>query len=385
MGYLTIWPTGQAKPVISTLNSLDGRIKANAAIVPAGIGGPISVFVTDASNVVLDINGYFLPGTNTTLAFFPVTPCRVADTRWTNGSLGGPFLTGGVERSFPVLASSCNLPNSAAAYSLNFTAVPRHGSLSYLTVWPAGGTRPLVSTLNAPTGAVTANAAIMPAGVQGAITVYPTNDTDLVIDIDGYFALSSSGPGPLSLYTLAPCRVLDTRPPHGNGTFIGLLPVGVLQSPCNVPSAQAYVLNATVIPQNGGFYGYLSLWPDTEGQPLVSTLNALDGAITSNMAIVPTLNGDVDAYASNLGNLVLDIFSYFAPISPLTITTTSLPSATVNYSYATTVGASGGVMPYTWSVSSGSLPQGLNLDPASGMIFGTPTLSGILTIQRAGG
>ena len=206
-------------------------------------------------------------------------------------------------------------------------------------MWPAGGTRPHVSTLNAPTGAVTANAAIMPAGVQGAITVYPTNDTNLVIDIDGYFALSASGPGPLSLYTLPPCRVLDTRPPHGNGTFSGLIPVGILQSPCNVPSAQAYVLNATVIPQNGGFYGYLTLWPDTEGQPLVSTLNALDGMITSNMAIVPTLNGDVDAYASNLGNLVLDIFSYFAPISPLTITTTSLPSATLNYNYATTVGA----------------------------------------------
>ena len=292
------------------------------------------------TDVVLDINGYFLPGTNATLAFFPTTPCRVADTRWPNGSLGGPYLSGGLERSFPILASTCNLPPIAKAYSLNFTAVPKGGPLSYLTVWPAGGSRPLVSTLNAPTGAVTANAAIMPAGVQGAITVYPTNDTNLVIDIDGYFALSDSGlPGPLSLYTLPPCRVLDTRPPHGNGIFIGLMPVGVLQSPCNVPSAQAYVLNATVIPQNGGFYGYLTLWPDTEGQPLVSTLNALDGMITSNMAIVPTLNGNVDAYASNMGNLVLDIFSYFAPIGVLNITTTSLPSGTVNYGYTTSVGA----------------------------------------------
>jgi hypothetical protein len=248
--------------------------------------------------------------------------------------------------------------------------------LGYLTVWPtAPGNPPTVSTLNAPTGTATANAALIPGGEQGAISVYATQDTDLLIDINGYFALSTADPQQaLSLYTLPPCRVLDTR--QGNGSFVGTLPVAVLQSPCNVPSAQAYVLNATVIPKNHGYYGYLSLWPDAEGQPVVSTLNARDGYVTSNMAIVPTLNGDVDAYGSHPGDLVLDIFSYFAPIMPLTITTTSLPSATVNYNYSTTVGASGGVMPYTWSLSSGALPQGLNLDPASGVISGTPTMSG---------
>ena len=40
LGYLTVWPTGQTQPKISTLNSPDGRVKANAAIVPAGT--PIS-------------------------------------------------------------------------------------------------------------------------------------------------------------------------------------------------------------------------------------------------------------------------------------------------------------------------------------------------------
>ena len=35
--YLTIWPAGLAQPLISTMNSLDGRVKANAAIVPAGV------------------------------------------------------------------------------------------------------------------------------------------------------------------------------------------------------------------------------------------------------------------------------------------------------------------------------------------------------------
>ena len=39
LGYLTVWPAGQPRPLASTLNSLDGRIKANAAIIPAGASG----------------------------------------------------------------------------------------------------------------------------------------------------------------------------------------------------------------------------------------------------------------------------------------------------------------------------------------------------------
>ena len=47
--------------------------------------------------------------------------------------------------------------------------------------------------------------------------------------------------------------------------------------------------------------------------PLVSTLNAYDGLVTSNMAIVPNDNGSVDAYADGLTHLILDISGYFAP------------------------------------------------------------------------
>ena len=49
---------------MSTLNSVDGRVKAGAAIVPAGTGGAICFFVTDDTELVLDINGYFVPAAN---------------------------------------------------------------------------------------------------------------------------------------------------------------------------------------------------------------------------------------------------------------------------------------------------------------------------------
>jgi hypothetical protein len=187
--------------------------------------------------------------------------------------------------------------------------VPR-GTLGFLTTWPAGQTQPLVSTLNAPTGAVTANAAIDPAGSNGDVSVFVTNDSDLVIDIDGYFG--PPGAGGLSLFPLSPCRVLDTRNPAGSQPFNGAINVDTAGSGCGAPaSAQSFVLNATVVPP--GPLGFLTLWPQGATQPLVSTLNAGDGAITSNMAIVPTTNGSISAFAANATHLVLDISGYFAP------------------------------------------------------------------------
>ena len=47
--------------------------------------------------------------------------------------------------------------------------------------------------------------------------------------------------------------------------------------------------------------------------PWLRHLNAIDGAITSNLAIVSTTNGAIDAFASGRTHLVLDISSYFAP------------------------------------------------------------------------
>ncbi|HUI85417.1 MAG TPA: choice-of-anchor tandem repeat GloVer-containing protein [Candidatus Binatia bacterium] len=315
LGYLTVWPAGQAQPNISTMNSPDGRTKANAAIVPAGVNGAISVFASNTTDVILDINGYFTAPGDQTYAFYSVTPCRVIDTRFPNGSLGSPSLAGGTERDFPTLESSC-IPqnvNNIKAYSLNFAVLPTaqepHQALGYLTVWSTGEPQPAVSTLNNPTATTVANAAIVPAGTGGAISVLASNDTDLVVDVNGYFA--PAGSGGLSLYPTAPCRVLDTRDNNGP-PFVGEKTVNVTGSVCAPPvGAQVYVLNATVVPP--GRLGYLTLWPDTGQQPEVSTLNAVDGFLTSNMAIVPTLNGSIDAFASNLTQLLLDISSYFAP------------------------------------------------------------------------
>ncbi|HEV2960625.1 MAG TPA: hypothetical protein VG649_02290 [Candidatus Angelobacter sp.] len=137
-----------------------------------------------------------------------------------------------------------------------------------------------------------------------------SNNSDLVIDINGYFA--PPGQGGLSLFPATPCRALDSRNPAGTPPFTGQLDINIGASGCGVPaSAQAFVLNATVVPP--GSLDFLTLWPQGATQPLVSTLNAGDGAITSNLAIVPTTNGSVSAFVPQASHLVLDISGFFAP------------------------------------------------------------------------
>jgi hypothetical protein len=72
------------------------------------------------------------------------------------------------------------------------------------------------------------------------------------------------------------------------------------------------------------------------------------------------------------------------PPAPLAIATTRVPGDTLGQAYSTQLNATGGTSPYTWSLSSGSLPAGLTLS-AAGVISGTPTTAGSSTFTATVG
>ncbi len=320
LGFLSVWPAGSAYPGVSTLNSIDGSVIANAAIVPAGNSGGITVLASNPTDLIIDINGYFAPPSASSLEFFPLTPCRIADTRSTQsftGAFGPPSLAGFVTRDFPLATSPC-LSGSEQAYSLNVTAVPP-GPLGFLSIWPAGQPYPGVSTLNSPDGTALANAAIVPSGTNGDIDVVAGNPTDVILDINGKFAVP--GAGGLQFYAVAPCRVADTRTgqsftgafgPPSLAAYAGR-DFPIQSSSCGIPAtAQAYALNMTVVPQ--GPLGFLSAWPTGDAYPGVSTLNSPDGYVIANAAIVPAgTSGAITVVAGNPTDLIIDIVGYFAP------------------------------------------------------------------------
>src|SRR5579863_247003 len=320
LSFLSVWPAGDPYPGVSTLNSNDGSVIANAAIVSAGTSGGITVVAGNPTDLTIDINGYFaLPG-DAGLDFFPLTPCRIADTRTSQpftGKFGPPALSAYVTRDFPISTSAC-LTGSEQAYSLNVTVVPS-GPLEFLSAWPVGQAYPVVSTLNSPNGAVLANAAIVRAGTKGDINVVVGNPTDVIIDINGKFAAPATGG--LRFYAVTPCRVADTRASQGFTGAFGPPPLAaymsrnfpIPSSHCGIPAAaQTYALNITVVPP--GPLSFLSVWPAGQPYPSVSTLNSLAGDVIANAAIVPAVTGGaITVVVGNPTDLIIDILGYFAP------------------------------------------------------------------------
>lgn len=126
------------------------------------------------------------------LQFHPVAPCRVVDTRGPTSVNGGPALANRVTRNFTV-QGTCGVPAGADAVAVNVTAVQQTHS-GHLTVWPAGGSLPNVSTLNFVVGAgAIANGTIVPLAAQTPdLSVRPdmgnvTGSVHLILDVTGYF------------------------------------------------------------------------------------------------------------------------------------------------------------------------------------------------------
>jgi len=184
------------------------------------LNGPLTTLAPLATTTNLPL------GTNA-LVFVAMTPCRAMDTRASqgfSGALGPPGLAGGLPvRTIPIQSSTtCPIPSLAQAYSFNVTVVSP-GPLNYLTLYPATASQqaapPNASTLNAPNGGIVANAAVVPAGTdgEGSVDVYASNATDLIIDINGYYA----APTDLHMNTALGIGALQSNTTGFNNTASG--------------------------------------------------------------------------------------------------------------------------------------------------------------------
>jgi hypothetical protein len=151
----------------------------------------------------------------------------------------------------------------------------------------------------------------------------------------------------------------------------------------SLPNGQVGVAYSQTVSATGGTGAYT--WSAT-GLPAGLSISVTTGVIsgtptatgTSTVSVTVMDSGSPQQTATK--NLSLTVQS---SAGPLAITTTSLANGQVGVFYSQTLAATGGTGPYTWSVSFGRLPNGLSLNPSSGVISGTPTSSygGFMTIQ----
>ena len=142
-----------------------------------------------ADSAVITARGASLPALN----FYTLAPCRAVDTRNANGPLGGPIMSAGQVRSFPVVSSACGIPAAAKALSVNVTVVPVNGA-GFARLFPGDSGPPPTSTVNFPASVVRANNGVfgLSRAGDGSLAVLVnagggTGQAHVIIDVNGYF------------------------------------------------------------------------------------------------------------------------------------------------------------------------------------------------------
>jgi len=132
----------------------------------------------------------------------------------------------------------------------------------------------------------------------------------------------------------------------------------------------AHINDATVVLWNGTPLSTTVVNDTTVAAPVESASLATPGV--AELQLMNRLTGSKsEAFALSIASS--------ANTSPLSITTTSLPSGTVGTPYSAALTATGGTTPYTWQFTSGTAPAGLSLRN-NGAISGTPTTAGTYSV-----
>lgn len=259
--------------------------------------------------------------------------------------------------SVPLSITIAPAPPPASLTLTDTTTDGTIGAAYNASVLPAGGTGPY--TFAVESGSLPDGLTL--DGQDGAISGTPTTAGSFSATIQ---VTDSSAPAPevatddLSITIAAPAAlsVSTTSLPDGNAGSAYAEPVAAAGG----TGADTFAVT------NGALPDGLSLDP---GSGIITGVPT--GTGTSSFTITVT-----DSSTPNPRTASADLSITTDPALPLSVATASLPDAAQDIGYSDVLAAAGGTAPYTWSVSSGSLPDGLSLDPASGAITGTPTGSG---------
>jgi hypothetical protein len=333
---------------VSTTSLPSGTVGTAYSATFAATGGttPYAWAITTGSlpaGITLSSAGV-LSGTPTASGSFPIT-VQVTDSTTPTHQTATKALTFTIAAAPPALAiTTTSLPGGTVGTAYSATLAATGGTTPY--AWSlTAGTLPAGVTLSASgvlAGTPTASGSF-PITVQVTDSTTPTHQTK-----SANFTI-----------TMAPATLTITTLTLPNGT---------------VGTAYSATLAAT-----GGTTPYT--WSLSAGTlPAGVTLSA-SGVFVGT----PTTAGNF-----NITVLVTDstapthqtksgVFTITIAATTLTISTTSLPTATVGTAYNTALAATAGTTPYSWSLTAGSLPAGITLSSA-GVFSGTPTVSGSFQI-----
>jgi alpha-tubulin suppressor-like RCC1 family protein len=278
--------------------------------------------------------------------YVALSPARLLDTRVSGQTVDGKFaktgaIKGGSFKSVTVTGRGGVPSSGVGAVVLNVTAVtPTSGG--FVTVFPAGETRPNASNLNVLKGDVSPNLVTVKVGAGGAVSIYVSKGaSDVLADVAGYFPAGSS-------YTpLSPGRLMDTRSTgvtvDGQARRTGAVSAGTVRNlqvtgRYGIPATGvgAVVLNVTGVAPTRGTYA--TVWPTGAARPNASNLNLNKGEVKPNLVIAKLGSGGRVSFAVGSGSMdmLADVAGWipsassYTPLTPARLLDTRSTGLTVD-------------------------------------------------------
>lgn len=300
--------------------------------LPAGL----SITGTTANTVTVS-------GTPTAAGSFNL---NVSATDSSTGS--GPYVVG---QAFSLTVSAPTLTLAPPAGTFN----PTYGAPYSQTFTADGGAGPYIYTATGtlPTGLV--------LGTSGTLSGTPTAPGNFVVLITATDTGSSGTGAP---FTIGQSYTFDVAAPT------------IVVDSATLPNPVSGAAYSQTLTASGGVSPYA--FTVTAGALPVGITLATDGTLSGTTNEVGTFNFTVTATDnhSQTGSRAYTVTS--APASPLSFGPASLDGGTAGTPYSSALLPLGGVAPYTFQLTAGSLPPGLSLG-SNGQLTGTPTSSGTYT------
>ncbi|HEY7627262.1 MAG TPA: hypothetical protein VH761_09340, partial [Ilumatobacteraceae bacterium] len=304
LGYLTVYPCGGLRPGTSNVNLRVGVAAPNNVVAALDSSRAVCIFASASTHVVVDLFGWFGAAG---MRYTDIAPMRAYDTRF--GPRPDPG-SGRIAANTPVtlpLAGSW-VPDGAEAVLVNLTVAD---SLSdgFLVAYPCGTDPPLASNVNFKRGEPRAGAAMVGLG-GGSLCLLSNADTNMIVDVSGYFATATFGPTN-TMQPLGGSRIVDSRDGTGGwSTPMAANEVRAFDPTPGTGGENVYGAVLNVIATEPVRDGHLRVFPCGTGTPpLVSSLNfAGSGEATNLVTVAAGHDGMICVFADAQTEVVIDEF-----------------------------------------------------------------------------